>query len=133
MAFTAYITYTEYQELGGKLSLDDFTIYVRPAQRMLDYITFNRIQCLTRRPDEVNEVLKEFIDRLSAQDKSGGDTSALSNYSNGVETFGFKSDSEKAFNNSLVKYATQFLPEYLTARSVGFNVGMYLQPEDYNS
>ena len=59
MAFERYIEYNEYLELGGKVSEDAFVLLERKAQRWLDYFTFDRVNYLTRIPDEVKEVLAQ--------------------------------------------------------------------------
>lgn len=130
MAFHSYITYEEYQELGGKVSEDAFTVLVRKSQRLLDYITFDRIKHLTTIPDEVKEVLTEFIDRtqnFNAQTENG-DT--VSSYSNGVETLTYRLLTGDEQRNELCSLAYQWLPDYLLARSVNFNVTEYLQSEN---
>src|SRR5574344_1720708 len=130
MAFTSYITYEEYTALGGTLSSTDFPIWERKAQRQLDYYTFNRISALTTIPDEVKEVLTEFINRMFSQNASSFVTSSASSYSNGVESVTFKDNAEAAFNNELVKLAIDWLPACLTARSVNFGIEQYLQSEN---
>lgn len=134
MAFESYITYQEYQALGGKLSVTDFPLYERKAQRRLDFITFNRIPLLDTIPDEVKEVLTEFTDKVFVDDKtSSSSSSSASSYSNGVETVQFKEDASSAFMNDLTKTAITFLPDYLTARSVNFDVRKYLQSDSNDS
>lgn len=133
MAFTSYITYEEYSALGGTLSSNDFPNWERKAQRQLDYYTFNRIQYLTTIPDEVKEVLTEFVNRMYTQNTTNSSMSSASSYSNGVESVTFKDDAEAAFNNELVKLAIDWLPACLTARSANFDIEQYLQSENNNS
>lgn len=130
MAFHSYITYEEYQELGGKVSEDAFTVLVRKSQRLLDYITFDRIKYLTTIPDEVKEVLTEFIDRTQTFNAQTENGDTVSSYSNGVETLTYRLLTEDEQRNELCGLAYQWLPDYLLARSVNFNVTEYLQSEN---
>lgn len=133
MEFEKYITYDEYVELSGKVSEDVFSKILRKAQRFLDTITFNRIPHLTKVPYSVKEVLAEFIDRLYLMESGSGDTSAVaSSYSNGVESITFRNDADKQVQKELVRIAINWLPEYLVARSVSFDVEEYLQSESNN-
>lgn len=124
--FISYISYEDYKELGGTLSEDAFTILERKAQRTLDTITFDRIKHLTVIPDVVREVLVEFIERMAQRDTSG-DSGQVSQYSNGVETITYKSQSDSAFTKDLYKIAVDWLPTYLTNKMVDFDVDKYLQ------
>lgn len=130
MAFHSYITYEEYQELGGKVSEDAFTVLVRKSQRLLDYITFDRIKYLTTIPDEVKEVLTEFIDRTQTFNAQTENGDTVSSYSNGVETLTYRLLTEDEQRNELCSLAYKWLPDYLLARSVNFNVTEYLQSEN---
>lgn len=132
MAFTSYITYIEYKELGGKLSKEAFPNAERKAQRYLDSFTFNRIQYLTSIPDVVKEVLVEFIDRSDSYGNQSLDGDIISSYSNGIEKLEYKRSTEAEFKKELYDLAIDWLPDYLVARSVSFNVEEYIQPEDNN-
>jgi hypothetical protein len=133
MTFKPYITYDEYVELGGNLPEDVFPRLLRKAQRYLDYITFNRIKLLPSIPDEVKEVLADFVDKFNKKEEVSGSFSSASSYSNGVESVTFKENASTQFNNELNKFAIQILPDYLTARSVNFDVVEYLQSKNNNS
>jgi hypothetical protein len=132
MAFVSYISFAEYQALGGTVSQADFTNLERKAQRQLDYYTFNRIQKLTSVPDEVKEVLTEYINMMYNNNVLNASASSASSYSNGVESIVFKDDASSQFNNELVKIAVDWLPLYLTTRSVGFDINKYLQSDNNN-
>ena len=124
--FISYISYENYKELGGTLSEDAFTILERKAQRTLDTITFDRIKHLTVIPDVVREVLVEFIERMAQRDASGNG-GQVSQYSNGVETITYKSQSDSSFTKDLYKIAVDWLPTFLTTKMVDFDVDEYLQ------
>lgn len=126
MAFESYITYQEYKELGGTVPEESFDYLERRAQRLLDYITFDRIPDCPEMPDEAKEVLVEFVNRMSSFNNQvdAGDT--IESYSNSVESLTYKIKSEDEHNDELVKVAMKILPDYLTARSVKFDVKKYL-------
>ena len=132
MAFERYIEYNEYLELGGKVSEDAFVVLERKAQRWLDYFTFDRVKYLTRIPDEVKEVLVEFIDRLQGYSDQTMDGQLISKYSNGVEDITYSRSTESDVKNAMGKIAIEWLPAYLTNRSLKFDLREYLQSEsDY--
>lgn len=130
--FEAYLDYSDYQELGGTLPSDVFTKLERKAQRTLDSFTFDRIkiikECGYPIPDEVKEVLAEFVNRMNdfnSQMKEGGEL--LTQYSNGVEQFSYRVQDEQGFKSELHNIAIDWLPSYLTNRLVMFDVKRYLQ------
>lgn len=133
MAFQRYIEYDEYLELGGKVSEDAFVILERKAQRWLDYFTFDRVKYLTKIPDEVKEVIVEFIDRLQSYEDQTLDGQLISKYSNGVEDITYSRSRESDVKKAMGKIAIEWLPDYLTNRSVMFDVREYLQSESDNS
>lgn len=126
--FNSYLSYQDYKELGGDLPEDVFTKLERKAQRYLDSFTFDRIKKLTVIPDEVREVLTEYISRINTyngQRQLNGDL--VTQYSNGVEQFSYKTQDESGFKTELSQLAIDWLPTYLTNRLVTFDVDRYLQ------
>ena len=108
----AYLTFQEYQNLGGTVSTTDFNIYEPKARRKLDYFTQNRLQSLTVIISEVKELMTEFINRMSISPLNGNVTS----YSNGIESFGFGQNQTDALNGELYQLAIEYLPiELITA------------------
>ena len=99
MAFKSYITYEEYQELGGKLPKDSFTYIERKAQRYLDNFTFNRIQYYTTIPDVVKECLVELISIIQSKEDFNSEIGNISSYSNSVEDISYNNKSEKDYAN----------------------------------
>jgi len=132
LEYTSYLTYDDYKELGGKLSENDFRLAERKAQRWLDYFTFDRCKQLDIIPNEVREVLTEFIDRTAAYEaqKEAGET--ITQYSNSVEQITFSIKTEDELKADLQKIALEWLPDYLTNRLVNFDVRAYLQRNDNN-
>ena len=133
MSFTAYITYQEYVGLGGTVTEDAFPNLEKKAQYLLDYFTFNRIKYLTVIPDEVKDVLTQFIDSMNSFNKQSNSGDTLTQYSNGVESMSFKVKTEAEINSDMLKIAEKWLPDYLLARGVNFDVEQYLQSNSNNS
>jgi len=134
-----YLTFSEYTTLSGKVQ--DETTYnkvARKAQHLLDYITFNRIPIVIDKtgevPEEVKDVLAEFVDRTVSTDSSSEmdfDRNVAS-YSNGVETITYKLAPEAEQDAELKNLAYKWLPDYLVARGVSFDVEKYLQTTNNN-
>ena len=125
--FNSYLTYQDYKELGGTLDESTFKNLERKAQRYLDTITFDRIKKLTTIPDEVREVLTEFIGRMDTYNNQRQSGDLVTQYSNGVEQFSYKTQDEDSFKSELAQLAIDWLPIYLTNRLVSFDVERYLQ------
>ena len=135
-----YLTSEEYTEISGKVT--DEILYTRlakKAQYLLDYITFKRIPTVIEKtgsaPEEVKDVLAEFVDKsvtLYGEEAQDFDKNVES-YSNGVETIHYKVISETEQDAELKNLAYRWLPDYLTARGVSFDVEKYLQSTNNNS
>lgn len=132
MSFTSYITYEEYQGLGGKVTEDAFPNLERRAQRVLDYITFDRVKKLTTIPDEVKEVITEFINMYHDNESVANMGGIYDSYSNGVEKIEVSDNAQESFSKKLYSLAISWLPSYLTARSIGYDFERYLQQTNNN-
>lgn len=130
--YESYLTYEDYKELGGPLALDAFRKLERKAQRWLDAFTFNRIKQLDHIPDEVREVLVEFITKLDTVSNQRENGDLVTQYSNGVESLTYKVLTEAETKAELYQYAIDWLPHWLTYRGVKFDVQEYIQ-SDYNN
>lgn len=139
MEFVSYITYEEYMSLGGTVDEDTFVILERKAQRMVDDITFYRIQYLKIIPDEIKEVLTEFINRLGQSNtvKSsktntimGSNVDDIVQYSNGVETITWRKPTSEEETKELARYAEMCLPTWLMYRGILTDF-LKLVPEEY--
>lgn len=139
MEFVSYITYEEYMSLGGMVDEDTFVILERKAQRIVDDITFYRIQYLKIIPDEIKEVLTEFINKLGQSNtvKSsrtntimGSNIDDIVQYSNGVETITWRKPTSEEETKEMTKYAQTCLPTWLTYRGILTDF-LKLVPEEY--
>ena len=74
-----YLTYEEYQEVGGTLEETDFNYYAYEAESYIDWYTFNRLHNSTTIPAAVKRCEVYLIgliqERLSALGVSNADTS----------------------------------------------------------
>lgn len=136
-----YLTFAQYTEISGKVT--DEILYnklAKKAQYLLDYITFKRIPIVIEHthqvPEEVKDVIAEFVDKAvttEGEEKGQDFDRNVQSYSNGVETIQYKVISETEQDAELKNLAYRWLPDYLTARGVSFNVGEYLQSKNNNS
>src|SRR5574344_2006581 len=110
----AYLTFSDYQTLGGRLSEMQFNVLEPKAERKLDYFTHDRLKTATTIISEVKELMTEFINRMSVPALNGNVTS----YSNGIESFGFKENQTDAFNSELYQLAIEYLPVELISAYV---------------
>ena len=135
-----YLTFEEYTEISGRVT--DEILYTRlakKAQYLLDYITFKRIPIVIENtgsaPEEVKDVLAEFVDKSVTLygDEAQDFDKNVESYSNGVEPIHYKVISETEQDAELKNLAYRWLPDYLTARGVSFDVEKYLQSTNNNS
>ena len=137
MEFVSYITYKEYLDLGGTVDEDTFNILERKAPRMVDQITFNRMQYLLVVPDEVKEVITEFVNKLGQTNVSytktnsimGSNIDDIVQYSNGVETITWRKPTVEEETKELNKYAVTCLPDWLVYGGVVTDFLKLVPPE----
>ena len=135
-----YLTYEEYLDLSGLITDEDtFEKVARKAQHFLDYITFNRIPLLPEVPEVVKDTMTEFIDATYKSQyalANGNEMTVdpnVSSYSNTVEKITYKissdADKEKELNKLMTDIAYKYLPDYLLARGVNFDVQEYIRAD----
>lgn len=107
-----YLTFTEYQQYGGKVEESGFTRLERKARRKLDYFTQDRLVNATVIPDEVKECMTEFIDAM--QDMEGEE---VSSFSNGNISVSFKQD-DRTDEEKLWDIAVEYLPVEIISMAV---------------
>ena len=114
-----YLTFEEYQNLGGKCSKDVFPSLQFDTESKMDYITSGR---LSRMIDEIESVPEsvqmlevKLIDIENSKSDSEKKGSGLTSYSNGIESFGYDTskDSEEMLAEKFSTLMKQYLyPEY---------------------
>lgn len=126
-----YLTYAEYQELGGTVSIEMFPSLNRKAQQLLDYITFNRIpQCWDNADDlplYIKSTMTDFVDQINYLNSQIKDNRVITKYSNGVEDLTYDVTNSSTIYTQLNQEAIQNLPTFLTTRVVNFDVTKYIQ------
>ena len=139
--FRSYITYEEYKDLGGMVEEQDFDILERKAQRMLYSITFDRIKYLYVIPEEVKEVLTEYINKFVKNGKesvvttsgNAGNVDDIVQYSNSVETITWRKPTVQEETREFSKLASSYLPDWLVYRGYNLDLREFLAmvPAEY--
>jgi hypothetical protein len=115
MHLVSYLTFEEYQALGGKCTQDAFLTLQFDTESKMDYITSGRLAKLIEElgtvPKEVQmlEVKLVNIENNSKMERDDNTTS----YSNGIESFGYGDTSNKSLDASLTERFKDIMMEYL--------------------
>lgn len=110
-----YLTFEEYQSLGGKCTQDAFLTLQFDTESKMDYITSGRLAKLIEElgtvPKEIQmlEVKLVNIENNSKMERDDNTTS----YSNGIESFGYGDTSNKSLDASLTERFKDIMMEYL--------------------
>ena len=114
-----YLTFEEYQDLGGKCSKDVFPSLQFDTESKMDYITSGRLSRMIDELESVPESVKmlevKLIDIENASSNSAKQGPGLTSYSNGIESFGYDTskDSEEMLAEKFSTLMKQYLyPEY---------------------
>ena len=115
----SYLTYEEYQNMGGQLSDSAFTSYLWDVESKLNYLTNNRIKNLEEIPEAVKRLVFKLVS-LYDSSFSGSETAQLGNlssYSNGIESFSYNTsndngDGSTSFDNRISSIIKEYLSEY---------------------
>lgn len=114
----SYLTFEEYQALGGKCTQDAFLTLQFDTESKMDYITSGRLAKLIEElgtvPKEVQmlEVKLVNIENNSKMERDDNTTS----YSNGIESFGYGDTSNKSLDASLTERFKDIMMEYLYSK-----------------
>lgn len=110
----SYLTYEEFQNLGGKCTEDAFPSIQYDVESKMDYITSGRlskmISQLENTPKEVQMLEVKLIDIQSSTNSSNSNT-GLTSYSNGIESFGY--DTSKDMEEILIEKFLSIMKQYL--------------------
>lgn len=114
-----YLTFEEYQDLGGKCSKDVFPSLQFDTESKMDYITSGRLSKMVDElesvPESVQMLEVKLIDIENASSNSAKQGPGLTSYSNGIESFGYDTskDSEEMLAEKFSTLMKQYLyPEY---------------------
>lgn len=86
-----YLTYEEYQNMGGTLDESTFTGYEYEAEIMIDWYTFNRLHGETEYPEAVKRCVYHLISLLDLKAQAIG-TGAEENSNDGGKTIASQSN-----------------------------------------
>lgn len=113
-----YITFAEYQDLGGTVTEEaTFNSLQRTVEAKMNYLTFGRIEKLYDEgnlPSEVEILEVELINTFSNDDTSSVKTGVQS-YSNGIESITYavsKDNIEKQRNERVFATMQEYLFKY---------------------
>ena len=107
-----YLSYEEYKELGGTKDETTFSNNQYQIESKIDYITSGRIKKLTDIPEPVKMLCLRL--HLNFWEKIDVDKSDnLASYSNGIESFGYISQSSEGGASTLNKQINNIIREYL--------------------
>lgn len=131
----SYLTFEEYQKLGGKCTQDIFPNLQFDVESKMNFITFNKLSKLINDlgnvPDEV-KMLEAKLINIEFNVRPERDTS-VSSYSNGIETFSYSSnedDVEKLLNTKVRQLMMEYLyPKYPDL----FYRGRWVERAGYNN
>ena len=106
-----YLSYNEYVELGGAVDESTFNRLMMDVESKLNYLTNGRLTKL----DEVPVAVKKLIVKLIAVYKdSESSVNAVTSYSNGIESFGYKvDDNSSSGSTSVDRKIYSIVKEYL--------------------
>lgn len=109
-----YLTFAEYQELGGVVEAATFSNLKRKACHLLDYWTQDRLKSATVIIPDVKELLTEMINKIN----SWGSGERVTSFSNGKVTMSF--DTSKTQEQELYQLALIYLPVSLISGVVDY-------------
>lgn len=109
-----YLTFEEYQKLGGKCTEDTFSSLQFDVEAKMNYLTFNRLNTLIANlqstPEAVQRLEVKLID-IQSSSNSQTQTVGVTSYSNGIESFGF--DNSKDTDSKLLDVTKDLMLQYL--------------------
>lgn len=123
-----YLTYNEYTSFGGKCTEDVFSQVEPVAEVYIDNYTMGRLKVYKDIPTSVKVCLTSYVNVLS---EGAIAPSSLTSYSNGVESFSFKTDVQRARESKLYSIAVGLLPVELISAFVGDFIERDVQGNGY--
>lgn len=110
-----YLTFEEYQNLGGKCSKDVFPSLQFDTESKMDYITSGRLSKMIDEiesvPESVQMLEVKLIDIENASSNLEKQVTGVTSYSNGIESFGY--DTSKNPEEMLAEKFSTLMKQYL--------------------
>lgn len=117
-----YLTYEEYQNMGGALDETTFLNYEFEARTKIDWYTFNRLQNEKNFPEAVKRCVYKLISLLQAKDQAsvvdgqsadGSVTAGVSSQSNDGVSISYNTLSAKDMVDTAEKEMKEVIQRYL--------------------
>ena len=96
-----YLTYTEYQEIGGTIDLTAFNRNIDRACAMIDNRTQSRLECFEKIPQIVKVVCADLIDYISTNTVEKTVTSKIQSAGGVSESESYATKTAEDFANDL--------------------------------
>lgn len=113
-----YLTFEEYQELGGKCTEDAFLNLQYDIEAKMDYITFGRLSKMIEGfdivPKDVKMLEVKLVNIFYEKETHSVKSDGLTSYSNGIESFGYAQDSDT--QDDIVYNVKNIMMQYLYPR-----------------
>lgn len=110
-----YLTFEEYQNLGGKCSKDVFPSLQFDTESKMDYITSGRLSKMIDEMKSVPEAVQmlevKLIDIENESSNLEKQGTGVTSYSNGIESFGY--DTSKNSEEMLAEQFSTLMKQYL--------------------
>jgi len=129
-----YLTYAQYQELGGKMPQADFAVYEPRAEMLMDHWTLNRLKSDRVQADlaqlgydnAVLVTMAALVDRMpgiAANREAIAAGEVVTSFSNGQNTFGYDSKADRDGSAEAEAYGAimELLPIELVSAAVEWN------------
>lgn len=100
-----YLTYKEYQELGGKIIEKPFNLLEYRAEKKIDELSSNRFRKLSEYPQELKMCVFDLIDVFNSEGNSSVTSETVGNYSKTKQ-------SKKTIEKTKEDIICQYLSEY---------------------
>ena len=112
-----YLTFEEYQSLGGKCPEDAFPNLQFDTESKMNYLTTNRLERMIEELEEVPEAVKmlevKLIDIEDEHRTESNQKTGISSYSNGIESFSY--DTSKDSEEFIAEKFSTLMKQYLYA------------------
>ena len=102
-----YLTYSEYQEIGGKLQQMPFNLLEYRARKEIDRNTFNRFASINDYPQELKLCINDLINEIQNYNEIGNKVSeTVGNYSVNFNK-PVTTEEQKTLNNIIKSYLSE--------------------------
>ncbi len=112
-----YLSFEEYQKLGGKCAEDSFPSLRFDTESKMNYLTTNRLEKMIEELGEVPESVQmlevKLIDIEDAHRTESNQKTGISSYSNGIESFSY--DTSKDSEELIAEKFSTLMKQYLYA------------------